>query len=144
MDKILYLIRGLPGSGKTTLALKLYHYYTDFRCNQNVCWVETDFYFNIDGEYKFDASKLGEANDWNQRQVANDMKNKASVIIVSNNFSHLWELEPYEEMAKAYGYQVQILHCEGQFKNRHQVPEENIQKMRANWEPYNQRFTLNN
>ena len=47
MKKILYLLRGVPGSGKSTVA-------------QNIggTHFETDKYFMVDGEYKFDPTKL--------------------------------------------------------------------------------------
>ena len=46
-EKVLYLVRGLPGSGKSTFAKKLVH--SDFL----VC--EADKYFMVNGEYKFDV-----------------------------------------------------------------------------------------
>ena len=45
--KAIYLLRGLPGAGKSTVAKRLggEHY-------------EADMYFMQDGEYKFDGAKL--------------------------------------------------------------------------------------
>ena len=51
--KELILVRGICGSGKTTVA-QLFSAFT----------LEADMYFNQDGEYKFDASKLKDAHQW--------------------------------------------------------------------------------
>ena len=51
--KNLYLLRGIPGSGKSTLAEQL-----------GGSHFETDTYFMVDGEYKFDAAKLKKAHEW--------------------------------------------------------------------------------
>ncbi len=56
MEKVLYIVRGIPGSGKSTFAKQLVG--ADFL----VC--EADKYFMVDGEYKFDATKLKQAHDF--------------------------------------------------------------------------------
>ena len=56
--KNLYLVRGVPGAGKSTFAKNL-------GCTH----FETDEFFMVDGEYKFDPSKLKEAHAWCLDQV---------------------------------------------------------------------------
>jgi len=51
--KELILLRGLPGSGKSTLAKSL-----------DGIHIEADQFFMIDGEYRFDASKLKDAHNY--------------------------------------------------------------------------------
>lgn len=51
----LYLIRGIPGSGKSTFAQNLY----SFGMVEAV--IEADDYFYTDGVYQFDPSMLGSA-----------------------------------------------------------------------------------
>ena len=53
MSKELILVRGIPGSGKSTFAKSLGG--THF---------ETDKFFMVDGEYKFDGTKIKEAHKW--------------------------------------------------------------------------------
>ena len=64
--KKLYIVRGLPGSGKSTFAEALVG--SDFL----VC--EADKYFMVDGEYKFDGSKLKDAHEWSRNRVETYMK----------------------------------------------------------------------
>jgi Tfp pilus assembly pilus retraction ATPase PilT len=47
MEKVLYLVRGIPGSGKSTFAKTLSGEY-----------YEADMFFMVDGEYKFDVAKI--------------------------------------------------------------------------------------
>jgi predicted kinase len=100
MTKELFLLRGLPGSGKTTLANQL-----------GGSLVEADRYFMEYGDYKFDASKLKEAHAWCREQVQNWMETNGRGfdvprIVVSNTFTQEWEMKPYYDLAKEHGYMV--------------------------------------
>ena len=130
MTKELFLLRGLPGSGKSTLANQL-----------GGSLVEADRYFMEYGEYKFDASKLGEAHDWCRNQVkewmeTNDRGFDVPRIVVSNTFTQEWEMKPYYELAKEHGYMVFSLIVENRHggQNVHNVPEEVIDRMRKRFE----------
>jgi predicted kinase len=128
--KILYIVRGLPGSGKSTVAGKL---------SDRV--IEADYYFSCfnsksgEIEYNFNPSKLGAAHKWCRDNVENHMK-MSEDIAVSNTFTQKWEVEPYIELAKKYGYDVQIITVQSNFKNVHGVPESTIEKMKARWENF--------
>lgn len=131
-NKNLFLLRGLPGSGKSTLARELGNAH-----------FETDSYFMVDGEYKFDASKLKEAHSWCQGQVELAMIHNHvtygldnSDIVVSNTFTQEWEMKPYFEMANTYGYKVFSLIVENRHggENEHNVPEDKLQAMKDRFE----------
>jgi predicted kinase len=123
MEKILYLVRGCPGSGKTTFAKTLggQHY-------------EADMFFidPISGEYKFDGSKIKLAHEWCQNRVEGDMILNMDKIVVSNTFTQEWELEKYFELAEKYGYKVFSIVVENRHggTNVHNVPEEKLEQMR--------------
>ncbi|XP_037655765.1 NEDD4-binding protein 2-like 1 isoform X7 [Choloepus didactylus] len=93
--KRLYLLRGLPGSGKTTLARQLQH---DFP--RALVFSTDDFFFREDGTYEFNPDFLEEAHDWNQKRARRAMRGGASPIIIDNTNLHAWEMQPYAAMKK--------------------------------------------
>lgn len=123
----LFLIRGLPGSGKTTIAKKMVSglLYTKH--------LEADMFFMDGREYKFDASKLGRAHEWCQHQTLEAL-NRNLDVIVSNTFTTKKELKPYFDIAKSVGIIPQVIHCQNMFGSIHNVPEETLMKMRARWD----------
>jgi predicted kinase len=128
MKKII-LLRGLPGSGKSSLAKLMSNSLTGF--------VEADMYFIQNGEYKFDASKLRQAHAWCQNQVKEWMgPNGLDEIIVSNTFTQEWEMQPYFELAEKYGFVIFSLVVENRHggKNVHNVPEDKLEQMKNRFE----------
>ena len=129
--KNLYLLRGLPGSGKSTLAEQL-----------GGSHFETDKYFiGENGEYNFDGSKLKEAHQWCQDSVANAMvlnhtTGENETIVISNTFTQEWEMKPYMDMAKNWGYRVFTIIVENRHGgvNQHGVPDEKLQQMNDRFE----------
>jgi predicted kinase len=129
--KNLYLLRGLPGSGKSTLAEQL-----------GGSHFETDKYFiGENGEYNFDGSKLKEAHQWCQDSVANAMvlnhtTGENETIVISNTFTQEWEMKPYMDMAKNWGYRVFSIIVENRHVgvNQHGVPDEKLQQMNDRFE----------
>lgn len=130
---MIILVRGLPGSGKSTFvkhALSNFHH------------VEADqFFTSPNGSYCFDASKLGEAHAWCQSQVAQCMKGNIPVA-VSNTFTQKWEMTVYYLLAEAYGYNIKEINlfdsgmddAELAKRNIHKVPESQISVMRNRWQ----------
>ena len=128
--KTLYIVRGLPGSGKSTFAKTLGG--THF---------ETDNFFMVDGEYKFDGSKIKEAHNWcqnsvNSAMILNNTAGLNETIVVSNTFTQEWEMKPYYDMADTYGYKVFSIVIENRHGgvNEHSVPDEVLTKMRERFE----------
>lgn len=129
--KTLFLLRGVPGAGKTTLAKTL---------NADAHF-ETDNFFVTEGVYKFEPSKIRMAHEWCQAQVENAMllnytSNLYETIIVSNTFTQEWEMEAYYKMAKHYNYRVISIVVENRHGgvNDHGVPEDKVQAMRDRFE----------
>lgn len=145
MAKILYLVRGLPGSGKSTLAASL-TYYPDHReececsCYNDGTHLEADMFHMERGVYKWRPEKVTEAHAWCQRMAEHDM-GMGRTVAVSNTFTRQWEMEPYRELARKYGYTVTVVTVDSGLddaalaaRNVHNVPTEAIARMRSRWE----------
>jgi predicted kinase len=123
--KTLILLRGLPGSGKTTLAKSL--------VTKDYCHKEADMYFVDEfGNYKFEPSKIKDAHKWCKEETEFLMKYEHSPIVVSNTFTQEWEMEDYYKLAEKYGYRVYSLIVENRHGgvNEHGVPDDKLQQMK--------------
>ena len=123
MTKELILLRGLPGSGKSSLAKSLWGMH-----------IEADMYFGED-VYKFNREELKYAHEWCQKTCDEYMKSQARVV-VSNTFTQQWEMQPYIDLAKKHDYKVTTLVVENRHGNSpvHDIPEETIERMRNRFE----------
>lgn len=129
----LILIRGLPGSGKSSLA----------RTILNSVRMEADNYWYRNGEYNFDATKLHIAHKCCQEEceralaywsIMSSTEARDKKIVVSNTFTTKKELKPYFKIAKRFGIIPTVIVCQNNFGNIHNVPEETLIKMKNRWE----------
>lgn len=125
--KTLYIIRGLPGSGKSTYAKALAE-------KHGIEYYEADMYFTHNGRYKFDGSRIAAAHEWCFREVDNAIHNGLSVI-VSNTFTMDKEMDEYVHSALWHGFSVKIVEMTGNYGSIHDVPETAIQRMRNRFVP---------
>ena len=125
MEKHLFLLRGLPGAGKSTLAKSI-----------GGAHFEADMFFMENGEYKFDATKLKDAHNWCRHSVMDTMKAGEPKVIVSNTFTQEWEMNAYYLLAKELGYTVFSLIVENRHDgvNEHGVPQEALDRMKNRFE----------
>ena len=123
--KELILLRGLPGSGKSTFAKSIggLHY-------------EADEFFMFGDEYRFDGTKIKMAHQWCQDLVFMAMKRGEDKIVVSNTFTQEWEMNEYYNLAKEFDYKVFSLIIENRHGgiNEHGVPEDKLQAMKDRFE----------
>jgi predicted kinase len=128
------LLRGLPGSGKSSFAK---HMWSDFV----ICEAD-QFFYDSEGNYNFDPSKLKDAHKYCRDKVETFMSDNEKnsqfypEIVVSNTFTREWEMDEYFKLAKKYNYQVVSLIVENRHgnKNVHGVPDSKIEEMRNRFE----------
>jgi predicted kinase len=122
----LILVRGLPGSGKSTFASR-------YAGSQYYNHLETDQYWMIDGEYRFDINHLSEAHEWCLNQTREYLE-KGNSVVVSNTFTVQRNMRPYFELAKDLGIRPQVILCQGNFGNIHDVPVNVLARMAEQFE----------
>jgi len=126
-DKNLILVRGLPGSGKTTFANTLAHLPYTYPVSAD------DFFYDEYGEYRFDANLLGAAHGQCKSTTENYLREYNTVtVVVHNTFTTQKELKPYLQLAEKYNAGVTTLVVENRHGNDsvHNVPSETIIKMK--------------
>jgi len=128
--KTLYIVRGVPGSGKSTFAKSI-----------GGIHIEADQFFMMDGKYNFDITKIKLAHKYCQNQTEAWMKTDGTQvnndkIVVSNTFTQEWEMEPYFKLAEKYGYRTFSLIVENRHGgvNEHGVPEDKLELMKNRFE----------
>lgn len=126
MQGNLILLRGLPGSGKTTLATLLSE-------NDKYPFFSVDDFFTNreNGEYKFAFDKNHLAYKQCEQNTLAKMKEGAEKIFVHNTFTLEWEMQPYFEMASANNFRVFVVTMENRHKGAsvHDISNEQLKKM---------------
>lgn len=124
---MLVLVRGVPGSGKTTLVEKFFKGWKH---------IEADMYFlDCDGIYRYNPKEIREAHEWAIEATENALKNRRPTV-VANTFVRLWEIHNYTALAKKYNVPYLVVRCTGKYKNVHDVPETVVSRMSENFEDY--------
>ncbi len=120
----LKLVRGLPGSGKSTYAKNL--------LAKGVCQVhyEADtFFMTNEGFYDFDATKLYQAHKWCYDKVKQSLSLGLDVV-VSNTFTRKREVRPYQELCAELGCELEIVTLTHNYGSIHDVDEATMSKMK--------------
>lgn len=133
--KRLVIIRGLPGSGKTTLAHEI--------SGNSGKIFSSDDYFIENGYYIFQQGKCRDANLWNQKRVEEAIKSEEQLIIVDNVNARKWEAKAYVELAVKHGFEIQFVEPNTSWKfdvdilaekSVHSVSKKHIVRMLKVWE----------
>ena len=132
--KTLILLRGLPGSGKSTVASWL----EDYLCYGDTCQdgfreISLDEYFTEeDGTYHYDVEKVQDAVRWCHHECDDAMEAETEVIVVHNVMSRSQEFNGYHTRARKHGYRIHSLIVENRHGGRdvHDVPKESLKRFR--------------
>lgn len=134
--KTLYIIRGLPGSGKSTLGEKLadtYSHQAPYSMNVH-SYAADDWFTDRDGVYNFVPQELPQAHEDCRARVLGAMLSDVKNIAVCNTFTQAWEAEPYFKLCDMHGYTPVVIECQNQFSNTHDCPQEKIDEMADRWD----------
>ncbi len=118
----LVLIRGLPGTGKTTQALSY--------VNDGYKHFEADQFFMVDGRYCFDAKRLSEAHASCLKQ-AKEALETGELVCVSNVFATVEDIKPYTELGADY----QVVEATYPGRSIHERPAAVMHAVQASWVP---------
>ena len=102
-NNVIFIMRGLPGSGKSTIVKSMKNVYGHVDSNK-IAVCSADAYFMKNGFYKFDASKLKDAHGECQLQVREAAKLRTNVIVIDNTNILFWEFAPYIKIGRDEGY----------------------------------------
>lgn len=120
-------IRGIPGSGKSTMARKL-----------DAKLVEADaFFINKDGDYEHDRSLIKDAHSWCQLEMKR-LLNAGFDVVVANTFIKRWELIGCIDVASSLGLdlELEVLEAKGEFENIHGVPASVVSRMKEQYQKF--------
>ena len=120
----LQIIRGLPGSGKTTLALKRY---------PHLMRIETDMYFNRRGAYRFTKENNRNAVEWFHEEVENMCYAGLDFVVTGVLAAHTERLDEVIDTAYTLGYDVYIKTLTSQYSGIHGVPEKHFEGMKKSF-----------
>ena len=121
----LVLIRGLPGSGKSTMAKTL----------EKVGYrhIEADQYFNGPSGRDFNYSLVRDAHAWCLGRTKTCLAEGYDTV-VSNTFTQLWEMKAYVELANSPEAELIVIEATEMYKSTKDVPQSVIDNMRKRWE----------
>ena len=126
----LILLRGLPGSGKTTLAVVL------SESGKYPVFSVDDYFTDEGGRYEFRFQENHLAYKQCEENVKVAMQQGSEKILLHNTFTQEWEMEPYFELAQKFGYKIFTIIVENRHgsDNIHGVPENKVEAMRERFQ----------
>ncbi len=127
-NKVLILLRGVSGAGKSTFAKFLIDNFKETPTHH-----EADMWMMKDGVYDFNPNNLGYCHAQCILSTERDMQVDIPFIIVSNTFTTQKELNPYLSLAEKYQYKVISLVVENRNNTQsvHSVPKEVLDSQAA-------------
>lgn len=123
------IMRGLPGSGKSSWIKQ--------QLPDASVW-SADNYHMVDGVYRYDPKKAGEAHAWCLKGFLDDLRADLKMpIVVDNTNTTAVEIAPYAAAAGAHKAEFKIvyLHCPlglAVARGIHNVPVATMLKMQRN------------
>ncbi|GBF51663.1 AAA domain protein [Leptospira ryugenii] len=125
MEKTLLLLRGLPGSGKSTFVELLKS------LSPVVAFSLDEYFLNEEGIYHFNYRENHKAYKQCYTNVHQAMKDSISFLIVDQTFVSFREIKPYLDLALEFSYKTFVLTVENRHdgENQHGISDTQLVKM---------------
>ncbi|XP_028392960.1 2',3'-cyclic-nucleotide 3'-phosphodiesterase-like [Dendronephthya gigantea] len=111
---VMFILRGAPGSGKTTVARAILEQAKD----QAIVCSADDFRYNENGEYVWQKEKLEETHNKCKKKAEEFAALGKPSIIIDNTNIRTFEVEPYMKIAQQYGYVVVLVEPKTPWKHQ--------------------------
>lgn len=134
-----FVMRGIPGSGKSTVARMIAESFKNQGDRASIH--STDDLCMVDGEYQFDVELAPARHAQNLENFKDSLERGIPCVIVDNTNVKTEQYIPYVSAAQVAGYRVVFVELphppplEAASRNAHGVPLEVINQMVLSWEP---------
>ena len=125
MKNRLTIIRGLPGSGKSTFA----------KANYSCLILENDMFHMHGGKYEWSKESMPKAVGWCMKTCREALRNGMDVV-VCNMFTKRVFVDSYRNVAEDEGADFEVIRCTGDFRSVHDVPKFVLESMKNGFEDY--------
>src|SRR5271157_1250098 len=107
MDKKLVIMRGVPGSGKSTKAKELAEARFYDGGHPVICSAD-DYFVDMDTkQYTFDPKRLPAAHTYCRGKAEGAMEADSDMVIIDNTNMRRWDFSVYVKMAEQHYYKVE-------------------------------------
>ncbi len=142
-NRLVIILRGLPGSGKSTLVKES----KEIRQSQNeasivICGAD-EYFENSQSGYSYSGSELAAAHAYCRNKFLNAIEDGVECIVIDNTNSQTWEYHVYKRIGRLCGYDARVLEigCINESilasfvdRTKHRVDKAAIVKMWQRWE----------
>ena len=126
MNNKLVIVRGCPGTGKSTFVKEAF---------PNILHLENDMFHYHNGSYLFNQRKQNSAIEWCIDMTMLSLK-RGMDVVVSNTFTKKAFVDSYKKIADLFGSKFEVYRMMGNFENIHDVPKMVLENMKNNFEDY--------
>lgn len=128
----LHIIRGKPGSGKSTFAHNMF---------PGVLLLENDQYHMHNGVYDWHKENMPAAIDWCMDMARTALENGMD-IVVANTFTRCVFIDAYKKLAEETGASFDVYRCTGNFKNVHGLTDSMVKNFEDSMEDWPGEITV--
>jgi predicted kinase len=131
-NKVMVILRGIPGCGKSTFGEFLSSATLAWRCSADTYMVDKA------GNYQFDPKKLGYCHEQCRSSAETGCANGNPLVVIENTNTKMDEMKPYLRIAETYGYMVFVLtvnNIHGS-KDIHSVPDASKDAMKQRFQHF--------